>query len=184
MPQYFSVTEKHECWHGLYAVLACCYAVLIHIHLDDSDAVAQYTLHLLKNVVYRLARLAPSGKKNFFTLFTFPRRNAVITCISVIYIVVCAFNIQSEQQNSNKNAKRGDFCPSFSRLRTKIVIFLEYAACGLYFSISCKLSPEKTYADIRAQSLSGCLDISLRRLSQFISVVVYIVKGLNLIHTF
>lgn len=64
---------------------------------------------------------------------TFPRRNAVITCISVIYIVVCAFNIQSEQQNSNKNAKRGDFCPSFSRLRTKIVIFLEYAACGLYF---------------------------------------------------
>lgn len=35
--------------------------------------------------------------------------------------------------------KEGLFDPSSSPLRTKIVIFLEYAACGLYFSISCKL---------------------------------------------
>lgn len=39
--------------------------------------------------------------------------------------------------------KEGLFDPSSSPLRAKIVIFLEYAACGLYFSISCKLSPEK-----------------------------------------
>ena len=79
--------------------------------------------------------------------------------------------------------KEGLFKPSFSLLSTKIVIFLEYAACGLYFSISCKLSPHETYADIRAQSLSGGLEVSLRRLCQFISVVVYLVKRLNLIHT-
>ena len=78
--------------------------------------------------------------------------------------------------------KEGLFDPSSSPLRAK-VIFLEYAACGLYFSISCKLSPEQTYADIRAQSLLGCLDVSLCRLCQFIGVVVYLVKGLNLIHT-
>lgn len=42
--------------------------------------------------------------------------------------------------------KEGLFDPSSSPLRAKIVIFLEYAACGLYFSISCKLSPEQTYA--------------------------------------
>lgn len=80
--------------------------------------------------------------------------------------------------------KEGLFDPSSSPLRTKIVIFLEYAACGLYFSISYKLSPEQTCADIRAQSLLGCLDVSLRHLCQFICVVVYLVKGLNLIHTF
>lgn len=80
--------------------------------------------------------------------------------------------------------KEGLFGPSSSPLRAKIVIFLEYAACGLYFSISCKLSPEQTYADIRAQSLLDCLDVSLRRFCQFICVVVYLVKGLNLIHTF
>ena len=34
-PQYFSVSEKHQRRHGLNAVLACCYAVLIYIHLDD-----------------------------------------------------------------------------------------------------------------------------------------------------
>ena len=106
-----------------------------------------------------------------------------MTCKSVIYNVVWLFNSQSEQQNSNKNEKEGLFDPSSSPLRAKIVIFLEYAACGLYFSISCKLSPEQTYADIRAQSLLGCLDVSLRRLCQFIGVVVYLVKGLNLIHT-
>ena len=47
-PQYFSVSEKHQRRHGLDSVLACCYAVLIYIHLDDSDAVAQHTLHLLR----------------------------------------------------------------------------------------------------------------------------------------
>ena len=62
-PQYFSVSEKHQRRHGLDAVLACCYAVLIYIHLDDSDAVAQHTLHLLQNGVHRLARLAPSSKE-------------------------------------------------------------------------------------------------------------------------
>ncbi len=62
-PQYFSVSEKHQRRHGLDAVLACCYVVLIYIHLDDSDAVAQHTLHLLQNGVHRLARLAPCSKE-------------------------------------------------------------------------------------------------------------------------
>ena len=62
-PQYFSVAEEHQRRHGLDAVLACCYAVLIYIHLDDSNAVAQYTLYLLQNGVHRLARLAPCSKE-------------------------------------------------------------------------------------------------------------------------
>ena len=62
-PQYFSISEKHQRRNGLDAVLACCYAVLVYIHLDDSDAVAQYTLHLLQNGVHRLARLAPCSKE-------------------------------------------------------------------------------------------------------------------------
>ena len=78
--------------------------------------------------------------------------------------------------------KEGLFYPSSCLLKTKIVILLEYAACGLYSSFSCKLSPQETYGEIRAQSLSGCLDISLRRLCQFIGIVVYLVKGLNLMH--
>ena len=57
------VDEKYQRRHGLDAVLACCYAVLVHIHLDDSDAVAQHTLHLLQNGVHRLARLAPCSKE-------------------------------------------------------------------------------------------------------------------------
>ena len=36
-----------------------------------------------------------------------------MTCKSVIYNVVRLFNSQSEQQNSNKNEKRGAFQPLF-----------------------------------------------------------------------
>lgn len=83
-PQYFSVSEEHECRHGLDAVLACCYAVLVHIHLDDSDAVAQYTLYLLKNRVHRLARLAPGGKEI--------DQNKLVT---IDYIIECLHNYLS-----------------------------------------------------------------------------------------
>ena len=44
---------------------------------------------------------------------TFPRSTFVMTCKSVIYNVVWLFNSQSEQQNSNKNGKRGAFRPLF-----------------------------------------------------------------------
>lgn len=42
-----------------------------------------------------------------------PRSTFVMTCKSVIYNVVRLFNSQSEQQNSNKYAKRGAFRPLF-----------------------------------------------------------------------
>ena len=45
------------------AVILLLYSVLVHIHLDDSDVVAQHTLHLLQNGVHRLARLAPGSKE-------------------------------------------------------------------------------------------------------------------------
>ena len=80
-PQYFSVSEKHQRRHGLDAVLACCYAVLIYIHLDDSDAVAQHTLYLLQNGVHRLARLAPCSKEI--------DQNKLAT---VYYIIECLHN--------------------------------------------------------------------------------------------
>ena len=83
-PQYFSVSEEHQRRHGLDAVLACCYAVLIYIHLDDSDAVAQYTLYLLQNGVHRLARLAPGGKEI--------DQNKLAT---VYYIIKCLHNYLS-----------------------------------------------------------------------------------------
>ena len=62
-PQHFSVSEEHQRRHGLNAVLADCYAVLVHIHLDDSDSVTQHTLHLLQNGVHRLTWLAPGSKE-------------------------------------------------------------------------------------------------------------------------
>ena len=83
-PQYFSVSEKHQRRHGLNAVLACSYAVLVHIHLDDSDAVAQHTLHLLQNGVHRLARLAPCSKEI--------DQNKLAT---VYYIIECLHNYLS-----------------------------------------------------------------------------------------
>ena len=83
-PQYFSVSEEHQRRHGLDAVLACSYAVLIYIHLDDSDAVAQYTLYLLQNGVHRLARLAPGGKEI--------DQNKLAT---VYYIIECLHNYLS-----------------------------------------------------------------------------------------
>ena len=83
-PQYFSVSEKHQRRHGLDAVLACCYAVLVHIHLDDSDAVAQYTLYLLQNGVHRLARLAPCSKEI--------DQNKLAT---VYYVIECLHNYLS-----------------------------------------------------------------------------------------
>ena len=83
-PQYFSVSEEHQRRHGLDAVLACCYAVLIYIHLDDSDAVAQYTLHLLQNGVHRLARLAPGSKEI--------DQNKLAT---VYYVIKCLHNYLS-----------------------------------------------------------------------------------------
>lgn len=54
--------------------------------------------------------------------------------------------------------KEGLFDPSSSPLRAKIVIFLEYAACGLYFSISCKLSPEQ-----RLRRHTGAIAVGLFR---------------------
>ena len=83
-PQYFSVAEEHQRRHGLDAVLACSYAILVHIHLDDSDAVAQYTLHLLQNGVHRLARLAPGGKEI--------DQNKLAT---VYYVIKCLHNYLS-----------------------------------------------------------------------------------------
>ena len=83
-PQYFSVSEEHQCRHGLDAVLACSYAVLIYIHLDDSDAVAQYTLHLLQNGVHRLARLAPCSKEI--------DQNKLVT---IDYVIECLHNYLS-----------------------------------------------------------------------------------------
>ena len=57
------VLEEHQRRNGLNAVLACCYAIFIHIHLDDTDAVAQNLLYLFQNGVHRLARLAPCSKE-------------------------------------------------------------------------------------------------------------------------
>ena len=99
----------------------------------------------------------------------------------MIYSIIIAFNIWSEQQNSNKYAKREAF--DLSSI-TKIVIFIEYAVCRLYFSFPYKLSLKRTYADIRAQSLSGGLEVSFRRFCQFFCVFVYLVKALNLVHAF
>ena len=50
---------------------------------------------------------------------TCPRRKSVITCKSVIYTGVAVFNKSSEQQNSNKNVKRGAFSPLFMSLQYK-----------------------------------------------------------------
>ena len=83
-PQYFSVAEEHQRRHRLDAVLACCYAVLIYINLDDSDAVAQYTLHLFQNGVHRLAWLAPCSKEI--------DQNKLAT---VYYIIKCLHNYLS-----------------------------------------------------------------------------------------
>ena len=83
-PQYFSVSEEHQCRYGLDAVLACSYAVLVHIHLDDSNAVAQYTLHLFQNGVHRLARLAPCSKEI--------DQNQLVT---VYYVIKCLHNYLS-----------------------------------------------------------------------------------------
>lgn len=83
-PQYFSVAEEHQRRHGLDAVLACRYAILVHIHLDDSDAVAQCTLHLFQNRVHRFARLAPGGKEI--------DQNNLAT---VYYIIECLHNYLS-----------------------------------------------------------------------------------------
>ena len=47
----------------LYLPHRLCATILIYIHLDDSNAVAQYTLYLLQNGVHRLARLAPCSKE-------------------------------------------------------------------------------------------------------------------------
>ena len=82
--QYFSVSEKHERRHGLDAELACSYAVLIYIHLDDSDAVAQHTLYLLQNGVHHLAWLAPCSKEI--------DQNKLAT---VYYVIECLHNYLS-----------------------------------------------------------------------------------------
>ena len=83
-PQDFSVSEEHQRRHGLDAVLACSYAVLVHIHLDDADAVAQHTLHLLQNGVHRLAWLAPCSKEI--------DQNKLAT---VYYVIKCLHNYLS-----------------------------------------------------------------------------------------
>lgn len=62
-PQDFSIAEEHQRWYRLDAVLACCCAILVHIHLDDADSVAKYVFYLLQNRVHHLTRLAPCSKE-------------------------------------------------------------------------------------------------------------------------
>lgn len=77
--------------HGLNAVLAGCYTVLVHIHLDDSDSIAQHTLHLLQNGVHRLTRLAPGSKEI--------DQNKLAT---IYYVIECLHNYLSISVNRLK----------------------------------------------------------------------------------
>ena len=83
-PQDFSVAEEHQRGYRLNAVLACCCAILVHIHLDDADSVAQYVFYLLQNGAHHLTRLAPCSKEI--------DQNKLV---AIYYIIECLHNYLS-----------------------------------------------------------------------------------------
>ena len=62
-PEEVAATEEGEGRDGLHIVLGGRLLVLIHIHLDDADAVTKLLLQVLQYGVHGLAGAAPSGKE-------------------------------------------------------------------------------------------------------------------------
>ena len=62
-PELLAVAEEHEGGNGLHTVLRRCLLVLVHIHFDNAQAVAQLLFQVLQYRVHSLARATPGGEE-------------------------------------------------------------------------------------------------------------------------
>lgn len=62
-PEELAAAEEGEGWDGLDIVLGCGLLVLIHIDLDDAEAVTKLCLELFQDWVHGFTGTVPGGKE-------------------------------------------------------------------------------------------------------------------------
>ena len=61
--EHLAFPEQDQCRHRPDLIRGCRIAILIHIHLNDTDLITQNGLNLLQYRMHHFTRLAPGGEK-------------------------------------------------------------------------------------------------------------------------
>ncbi len=90
-PQHIAIAEQHERWHRLNVVVHRETLILIHIELDDTNAIPELILQLLENRVHHLTRTAPGSiEVNQRQLAAVDDLIEFLHFTSPFYIIICS----------------------------------------------------------------------------------------------